>query len=109
MRSTCLLAVLVMACGGDGNTHRLADGAVDSPKMVTPDAAPVSGTVTVIVTLDGVPAPNAQVYFQNADSSLVSGGSALTDANGSASATMVAGGFVTVLEPQDAEPQLVRS
>jgi hypothetical protein len=106
MRFTCLLSILFMACGGDGN-HHLTDGAVDSPAL-EPDA-PAAGPVTVIVTLDGAAAPGVQVYFQNADSSLVTSGSALTDANGSASATMIAGGFVTVLEPQEAQPTVVRS
>jgi hypothetical protein len=58
------------------------------------------GSVSVAVTLGGAPAAGAHVYFQNADSSLVAGGSAVTDASGFATATITAGGFVSVVEPE---------
>jgi hypothetical protein len=62
-----------------------------------PDADVVAARVVVSVTENGAAAPGKQVYFQNADSSLV--GSATTDADGAASAVMGSGGFVTVVEP----------
>jgi hypothetical protein len=87
-----------LACGGSPS-HHLADGAPDSPKLdaPTPDA-PASGTVSVVVTLGGSASANVPVYFQNADSTLVV--KTMTDATGTASATMRSGGFVTLLEPQ---------
>ena len=99
LRTPILIAALV-ACGDDG-VHHLADSGVDAPAQPQPDAPPDAaplGMVTVTVTLQSSPAAGVPVYFQNADSSLVS--SATTGDDGTATAMMAAGGFVTVLEPQ---------
>jgi hypothetical protein len=74
-----------------------------------PDAAPAdtlstsgdagADAVTVAVTLRGAPAPGVPVYFQNADSSLVL--AVTTDPRGIAGAALAAGGYVTVVEPDD--------
>ena len=89
-----LLVVLGTACGDDG-VGKLPDGPpeIDAPNI---DASLV-GTVTLTITSDTTPVPNVKVYFQNADSSLVA--LAMTDANGVASATMLAGGYVTAIDP----------
>ena len=47
--------------------------------------------------MDATPIANVLVHFQNADSSLVA--SMMTDATGTASALMAAGGFVTAINP----------
>src|SRR4029078_13426073 len=67
------------------------DAMVDAPI----DAAPL--TVKLTVTRNGSPALQVQVYFQNADNSVVK--SVKTDANGNAEAVMVAGGSVTPISP----------
>src|SRR5580693_8575305 len=104
MRSLTLLSLVVLACGG--GTHPLADGAADSSKLDAPAAdAAVPGMVSVAVTLQGSAAEGVSVIFQNADSSLV--GITNTDDNGVASAPMIAGGFVTVLEPNAGGDQVV--
>ena len=53
--------------------------------------------VTLTITNLGEPAPGVQVYFVNADDSLVLG--VKTDTMGTAKAVMAAGGSVTVLNP----------
>jgi hypothetical protein len=73
------------------------DAAPGDTLSPTGDAGP--NAVGVTVTAHGAPAPGVVVYFQNADSSLVLG--AVTDASGSASAALSAGGYVTVIEPDD--------
>jgi hypothetical protein len=95
MRSLATLVLVVAACGDDGNVNPLADAplAPDSP----PADAPTTGLVTLTVTLNDQPQVGIRVYFQNADSSLVS--ATETDANGVASATMDAGGYVTAIDP----------
>jgi hypothetical protein len=100
MRCVQLASLVLLACGG-GPSHHLADGAPDSPidlhmDAPTPDA-PATGSVSVVVTVQGSAGSNVPVYFQNADSTLVL--EAITDATGRASATMKSGGFVSVLEP----------
>src|SRR4029078_34509 len=67
------------------------DAMVDAPI----DAAPL--TVKLTVTRNGSPALQVQVYFQNADNSVVK--SVKTDNNGEAEAVMVAGGSVTAINP----------
>jgi hypothetical protein len=96
MRQLCLLVCCLAACGDDGVRH-------------VPDAAPHDGPiadmapdgplqpVTVTATIDGAPQAGVQVYFLDADSSLVL--STTTDATGTASAVMAAGGSVTALDP----------
>jgi hypothetical protein len=108
MRLVALISLATLACGGN-SVHHLHDAAVDTPLPIDArlldSGAP--GKVTVIVTLEGSAAANVPVYFQNADSSLVGSGEVLTDATGTASAMMVSGGFVTVIEPQPAAPAVM--
>lgn len=88
--------LFLFACGDDGARHTPdaaphRDGAPDSPA----DAA--VNPVTFAAVLDGQPVSGVQVYFQNADSSLVL--ATTTDATGTASAVMAAGGYVTAVNP----------
>ena len=93
------LGLVVAGCGDDSN-RRIADApqASDGRQI---DAPPASTPVTVTVTDNLGPHAMLAAYFQNVDSSVVS--NTLTDTAGSASAVMVAGGYVTVVVPQ---PQL---
>jgi hypothetical protein len=95
MRQLCLLVCCLTACGDDGVRH-------------TPDAAPHDGPrdsaidgaldpVTVTAMRDGAPASGVHVYFQDADSTVVL--ATTTDANGTASAVMAPGGYVTAVDP----------
>jgi hypothetical protein len=86
--------LLLLATCSDDKVHHLAD-APNNPDA--PPDGPSTGVVTLTVTVAGVPNPNVTVYFQNADSSLVS--ATQTDASGVASATMQAGGYVTAIKP----------
>src|SRR5262245_56512944 len=92
------LASLLAACS---HHPPFPNGAPDAGSAdalpTTPDAAP--SAVTMTVTLRGATVPGTAVYFQNADSSLVL--AATSDANGTASAMLAAGGYVTVIEPDD--------
>lgn len=85
-----LIALALGACGD--NVPRAASDAAVPPN---PDAA--LQPVAIAVAQGGVPVAGVRVYFQNADSSLVS--STSTDVNGEASAVMAAGGFVTAIDP----------
>lgn len=100
MRKLSLVLFLV-ACGDDGVRHTPdaahADGAPDSPV----DAAALP--VTLTATYNGQPVAGVHVYFQNADSSVVL--ATTTDASGTASAVMQAGGFVTAINPYGAQGQ----
>lgn len=62
-----------------------------------PDAALVPGVVSITALSTSGPRSGVPVLFQNANSSLVA--QVVTDADGKASATMVAGGFVTTISP----------
>jgi hypothetical protein len=100
MRKLSLVLILV-ACGDDSSRHTpdatIHDGAIDS----APDAA---GTpVTLTVTRNGSGLASVPVYFQNADSSVVL--ATTTDASGTASAVIAAGGYVTAINPFT-QPQL---
>lgn len=95
MRKLSLVLFLV-ACGDDGVRHTSdaphpSDGAPDSPA----DAA--VQPVTFAAVLDRQPVMGVHVYFQNADSSVVL--ATTTDATGTASAVMAAGGYVTAVDP----------
>lgn len=95
MRSLALTLLALVACGDDG-VHHLADappGPIDAPVA----DAPTSGPVTLTITQGGVPRADVDVYFQNANSSLVA--KVLTGADGKASAVMEPGGFVTAINP----------
>lgn len=96
MRILACLGLVLLGCGD--SSPKTPDAAVGDGPMIdgpTIDAAPEP--VTVTVRQGGQPVMDVRVYFQNADSSLVS--SALTDAQGKASALMQAGGYVTALDP----------
>ena len=67
----------------------------DSTEMV--DAPVTPQPVTVTVKADGVGQEGVVVHFQNADSTLVA--TEMTDATGTASHPMNAGGFVTAIDP----------
>jgi len=80
--------------GDDGGVNQLAD----APVFDAPDVdAQTSGVVTLTITSGTAGVADVKVYFQNADSSVVA--VAMTDANGVASATMEAGGYVTAIDP----------
>ncbi len=88
----CLLSLL--ACGDDGATpDPVIDAAID---------APTSGPVSLTYREYGVGVEGVDVYFQNADGSLV--GKVATDANGFASQVMTSGGTVTILQFLPPEP-----
>ena len=98
--SKVALAVLILAIGCDDPLLLAsADPTEPDPGAGAPDAGvpTAAGLVSIVVTLGGAPQEGVIVYFQNADSSLVA--STTTDASGLASATMVAGGFVTAITP----------
>ena len=77
MRTNAWWALVVAACGGGGGP----------------------GPVAVSVAIDGAPGSGVAVIFQDADSSLVA--NATTDVAGRASTTMAAGGYVTVVMPDE--------
>jgi hypothetical protein len=97
MRVCSLLGVFVMACGG---------GDDNPPDGAAIDAAP-TGPVRVTVRDTLGPKANVRVVFQAADSGLVA--DATTDAMGQASAMVLDGGFVTVIQPFGAAPRDVRT
>lgn len=97
MRSLLAAVLLVAACSADLH-HTIdagpADASFDILGSATGDAP--SNAVTLVVTRVGMPVPGVAVFFQNADSSLVS--ASLTNDDGLAFAVMDAGGYVTALE-----------
>jgi hypothetical protein len=97
MRNLPLGIALLAACGSD-NAHRLADAAIDGARVIdaAPDAIPL-GTVALEILANGVPARDVEVYFLDADSTVVA--TVFTDANGIAEATMHSGGSVTAVDP----------
>jgi hypothetical protein len=93
-RSFVLLTSLALtACGGNSVRH-FADG---PPASDAPGGDAALQPVTLTITNGTTPVPSIHVYFQNADSSLVV--DATTDASGTASAVMAAGGYVTAIDP----------
>ena len=100
MRKLSLVLFLV-ACGDDGVRHtpdaapHPGDGAADSPA----DAA--VSPVTLAAIRDGQPVMGVHVYFQKADGTVVL--ATTTDATGTASAVMDAGGYVTAVDPYGAQ------
>src|ERR1051325_7359780 len=91
-----LFAVLLsLAACGDDSVHHLAD-APPMPPDVMIDAS-TSGPVSLTITESGSPREGVVVYFQAADGSLVA--KVATNAQGVATATMMAGGYVTVVNP----------
>ncbi len=77
---------LLVACGGD-----------DAPPLEPPPFQQ-GQAVTVQITSRGLPVPDVQVMFQNADQSVISVGG--TDAAGKLGADIDNGGYVTVVQPR---------
>jgi hypothetical protein len=90
------LVIALAGCGDDSNNRRIADAPRVNADGKDLDSALLS-PVTVTVKNQPGPTPDIEVYFQNADSTLVA--TAHTDANGTASAVMDPGGFVTLVNP----------
>jgi hypothetical protein len=84
-------------CGDDGKGKQLPDAPM--PIDMMPDMPPDMMALTVALTITnlGSPVPNVTVYFVNADDSVAK--SAVTDATGTASTVMAAGGSVTAIDP----------
>src|SRR4051812_19002284 len=88
MRLFLILSVVLVACGDDSNVGGLPDA--PAPPDAPSDGPVTPPAVTLTVMLNGAPVAGVHTYFMNADSSVVK--TADTDASGTASATMVAGG-----------------
>src|ERR1041384_1078663 len=92
-----LFSLPLVACGScdDDGRGRLPDAAVipDAP----PDMMTTPQPVTITIKRNGTAMSGVKVFFQNADNTSVK--TTTTDATGSASATMDAGGFVTAIDP----------
>ena len=98
MRKVGLLVAvlsLVTACDEDNPARHLDGGVSDSPAQS--DAPVVPQPVVVTVKYDGVGQEGVLVHFQNADSTLVA--TEMTDATGTASHLLDAGGYVTAVNP----------
>jgi hypothetical protein len=96
MRLLCILACCLTACGDDGVRHTPDATTHDGPSI---DGAPdgAGNAVSITTTRNGVPVSGVHVYFLNADNSVVL--ATTTNANGTASAVMAAGGSVTAVDP----------
>jgi hypothetical protein len=94
MRRLLVVLIAVAACGDDSNRH-IIDAPIQQPDGPNGDAPPAA--VTLTITNRGVVVPSIRVYFQDADSHVVS--ATMTDTSGVASAVMGPGGFVTALSP----------
>src|SRR4051812_16039965 len=98
MRRILFLVPLVTACGDDGVRHTPDAAPHDGP--ITNSDAPGDATalpVSITTTAGNAPVAGVHVYFLNADSSVAL--ATTTDANGTASAVMAAGGSVTAIVP----------
>ena len=79
MRHLCLLVCCLAACGDDSVRHTPDAAPHDGPVAdMAPDGPPLP--VTITATNDGAPQAGVQVYFLDADSSLVL--ATTTDATG---------------------------
>jgi hypothetical protein len=96
MRLLCLLVCCLAACGDDGVRHTPDAAPHDGPLADTGPDGPLQ-PVTLTATYNGAPQAGVQVYFLDADNSLVL--ATTTDASGTASAVMAAGGSVTAIDP----------
>ncbi|HUS32382.1 MAG TPA: hypothetical protein VMZ53_27970 [Kofleriaceae bacterium] len=95
MRTLVVLPLLLAACGEVDPVRHLDGGMIDSPEMI--DAPVTPQPVTLTIMRAGLPQVGIVVHFQNADSTLVA--TAMTDATGTASQIMNAGGYVTAIDP----------
>ncbi len=88
-------AAAVVACGDDGGANKLPD----APRSdgATPDTPDPTTPARLTITRDGAGVEGVDVYFQNADYSLVA--KVPTDVNGVAEARVMPGAFVTVRDP----------
>lgn len=89
-------AAAVVACGDDGGANKLPDAPLGSDGA-TPDTPDPTAPARLTITRDGAGVEGVDVYFQNADYSLVA--KVPTDANGVAEARVMPGAFVTVRDP----------
>ncbi|MEJ7601207.1 MAG: hypothetical protein WKG01_25105, partial [Kofleriaceae bacterium] len=89
----CLGLLILCASCGDDPVGKLPDA---PPQDDASDAA-TDGLVSLTVIESFAPRAGVKVYFQNADSTLVS--ATVTGTDGVASAIMEPGGFVTALDP----------
>ena len=96
-----MLSLVSVACGDGGGVGTLPD-APRAPDAAVPNDAPIVQPVTLTITNNATPVAGIHTYFLNADSTVVK--TVDTDATGTASATMVAGGSVTAINPFVAPP-----
>jgi hypothetical protein len=94
MRWSLLLAIA--ACSGNGVRHIVDAPPISDDAAPGVDAAPPA-PVTLHVTLDGSGQAGVPAIFTNADGSPVA--TLMTDATGTASQRMAAGGYVTAVDP----------
>ena len=95
--SAAVVCLALVGCGDDGSNNRPPDAPRGSgDDGAVPDGPLAAQPVAITITSGGLPMHDVAVYFQKADSSLVA--KVMTDATGSASQLMDAGGFVTVVD-----------
>jgi hypothetical protein len=90
-------SLVLVGCGNDDKHGGLPDGplaAIDAPIDVPGELPP---PVTLTVLKNGKPQTGVHTYFLNADSSVVA--TLDTDASGTVTAVMAAGGSVTAIDP----------
>jgi hypothetical protein len=95
-RSLFTAALVAFAACGDNITISPTPGTLPE-RAKGPIKPGLPDPVTVTISRGGIPQPDVEIFFQNADSSLVL--AAKTDATGTASAYMAAGGYVTAVDP----------
>lgn len=88
-------AAAIVACGDDGGANKLPDAPIGSD--VLPDTPDPLTPARMTITSDGSGVEGIDVYFQNADNTLVA--KVATDANGVAEAVVMPGAYVTVVNP----------
>ncbi|MFN0245982.1 MAG: hypothetical protein ACKV2T_03675 [Kofleriaceae bacterium] len=96
----CLLSggvAAIVACGDDGGANKLPDAPPGGSDGAMPDAPDTPAAARLTITRDGSGVEGVNVYFQNADSSLVA--KVPTDVNGIAEAVVAPNAFVTVVNP----------
>lgn len=105
MRSSCV-ALILAACGDSGVRHISDAPATFGDAPGTTGDAPIAPTpVAVTVMYDGSGVAGLSAIFTNADGSPVA--TVLTDATGTASQLLGAGGYVTVVDPFPIEPGFI--